>query len=275
MICNNCGIMGHSYKQCKLPIMSYGIILFKHGESDKILMLQRKDSLSYIDFIRGKYNVNNIEYILKLCNNFSIHEKENIKKYSYDELWKQLWNIDAEDIKAHIKNEYKRGKEKFTKLQQGYKKDNKLINIDFIYNNIHNPYECSEWEFPKGRRNENETNRECAIREFTEETNIKSDDYILFTNISPISEEYYGENNIKYKHIYYLGMTENIDIELKIDPSNKEQINEVSDIQWLTYDESNSKIRSYNNTKYEIIDRVFNFINNYRKDLFICTSSNK
>ena len=57
--CGNCGIKGHVYSNCKLPILSYGIILFTFlDEQPKILLVQRKDSLTYIEYIRGKYNIN-------------------------------------------------------------------------------------------------------------------------------------------------------------------------------------------------------------------------
>ena len=46
----------------------------------------------------------------------------------------------------------------------------------------------------KGRRNVGETNRECAIREFQEETNYTTNDYELIDNIAPLDEEYMGEN---------------------------------------------------------------------------------
>ena len=51
-------------------------------------------------------------------------------------------------------------------------------------------YISSEWEFPKGRRNNKETNKECAEREFKEETNYNKNDYQLISNITPFSEEY-------------------------------------------------------------------------------------
>jgi len=250
--------------------MSYGVVLVKHEEDDsKILMLQRKDSLCYIDFIRGKYNLYDVEYILKLCNHFSIHEKEAIMTHSFDELWTKLWMIDKHQIKTHIKNEYKKGKDKFMKLQKGFMKDDTLINIQYLYDNMTTTYETCEWEFPKGRRNENEKNRECAIREFQEETNIVPSTCLIFPNITPLSEEYYGENNIKYKHVYYLGILMDPDVHLYIDASNCNQVNEVSDIQWLTKAEAYSKIRSYNTTKYDIINTVFEFADNYRQDLSI------
>jgi len=55
-LCNNCGKQGHQFHQCKLPITSYGIILFRYSEKGiQYLMLRRKNSFGYIDFIRGKY----------------------------------------------------------------------------------------------------------------------------------------------------------------------------------------------------------------------------
>jgi len=268
MYCNNCGIEGHTYFQCRNPIMSYGVIIFKK-ENDiiKILMINRKDSLCYIDFLRGKYNLHDIDYLLHLCNHFSISEKENIIRYTFDELWRKLWVLEDKNIKSHIKNEYKKGKDKFEKLKKGIVINNELINLQYLHDNIKTNYETTEWEFPKGRRNENEKNKVCAIREFHEETNISDKDYCLFKNIIPISEEYRGENNIRYKHIYYLGILLNNDIELSIDSSNIHQINEVRDIQWFTKEESYQKIRNYNKTKYEIIDKVFHFANEYTKDL--------
>ena len=68
----------------------------------------------------------------------------------------------------------------------------------FLFGINSSNYLYNEWEIPKGRRNLNETNRECAVREFQEETNILPDDYELYDNILPLEEEYKGSNNIIY-----------------------------------------------------------------------------
>ena len=49
--CNNCGLKGHLYKECLNPVMSFGHIIF-NKDNNKILMIQRKDSLCYIEFLR-------------------------------------------------------------------------------------------------------------------------------------------------------------------------------------------------------------------------------
>ena len=65
-------------------------------------------------------------------------------------------------------------------------------------------YEDSEWEFPKGKKNKNEKNYECAKRELCEETNIEYEDYDIIQNISPINETFRGENNVNYRNIISL-----------------------------------------------------------------------
>ena len=57
--CANCGNVGHTHKLCREPIISYGIICFRVMDDEKFeyLLIQRKHSIAYIDFIRGKYNI--------------------------------------------------------------------------------------------------------------------------------------------------------------------------------------------------------------------------
>ena len=53
--CNNCGNKGHLYRNCRHPILSYGIFIYtkdKNGEYETILV-ERKDSLaSFQEFSR-------------------------------------------------------------------------------------------------------------------------------------------------------------------------------------------------------------------------------
>ena len=91
-VCNNCGKTGHSFHHCKLPITSYGIILFTYREEKIIfLMIRRKDTFGYIDFIRGKYSPYNIEQLQHTINEMSETEKDRLKTDSFEKLWKHMW----------------------------------------------------------------------------------------------------------------------------------------------------------------------------------------
>ena len=77
LYCNNCGKQGHQYHQCKLPITSYGIIAFMLTKDGiKYLLIRRKDTLGYVDFIRGKYPLNNVVYLMNMLNEMTVNEKK-------------------------------------------------------------------------------------------------------------------------------------------------------------------------------------------------------
>tara|TARA_B100000214_G_C23912158_1_gene601852 strand:+ start:424 stop:1257 length:834 start_codon:yes stop_codon:yes gene_type:complete len=263
--CNNCGNFGHTYGNCRHPILSYGVILYnydKEGEPS-IVLVERKDSLSYIEFLRGKYkSIYDTEYIKLLFSRFSKKELDSINKYDFDTLWKNLW-IHTETINPRIKREYKKSKVDFNKLKEGYKKDGIIINIEYLINNVKKPYLLNEWEVPKGRRKMHENNRACALREFYEETNVDPSLFKLYKNIIPIVEEYIGINQVRYKHVYYIG---NIPgrCDLVINKENKDQYTEIKDIKWCSEEESLEKIRDYDVNKKKVITNFFEYLRNHK-----------
>ena len=92
IFCNNCGESGHAFHQCKHPITSIGTIVFtRTDEGIKYLLICRKDSLGYVDFMRGKYPLNNKTYIEHIFSEMTSVEKERILNNSFDELWQNLW----------------------------------------------------------------------------------------------------------------------------------------------------------------------------------------
>ena len=56
--CNNCNRNNHVYNNCRAPITSIGVIAFRCGESGpEFLMIRRRDSFGFVDFVRGKYSL--------------------------------------------------------------------------------------------------------------------------------------------------------------------------------------------------------------------------
>ena len=92
-----------------------------------------------------------------------------------------------------------------------------------------------------------------------EETNITEEYYDIYENIIPFEEEYIGSNNIKYKNIYYLSYLK-IEINLKIDKKNNEQLHEVKSIQWINKDNFKNYVRDYSDYKIKILNNIFKFL---------------
>tara|TARA_B100001093_G_scaffold517136_1_gene597772 strand:- start:69 stop:1010 length:942 start_codon:yes stop_codon:yes gene_type:complete len=287
--CSNCGKYGHSIKKCEEPVTSLGIICMKFDslpidndgfkkflsskyldidnynfshidninklddlkKNVKFLMIQRKHSLAYIEFLRGKYHLDNIEHLESLFRKMSPKEIEDISKSDFYELWNSLWKKTSKS-KAFQK-EYKFSSDLFEKL-----KSNNILK-ELI--KIKPKYESPEWGFPKGRRNLFEKNLDCAIREFKEETNIDIKDLTILSKINCVSEEYRGTNNINYKHIYYLAYSDNKLINyIELDDENYE----VGNIGWFSWEEANELIRDYYNEKIKVVNQIyFLFLNLY------------
>lgn len=229
-------------------------------KSVKYLLIRRKNSLNYIEFMRGKYDLENIDYLESIFNLMSKHEKLDILNNNFDKLWNDLWNYD----KKENKNEYRNSKEKFDLLKNGfYTKKNDIsiyFNIELLIQNQVFDYSEPEWGFPKGRRNLKEKNINCANREFQEETNLKTEDYHIL-NMLPLEETYLSNNNSKYKHIYYISQFDS-NKELKIDIENKNQNVEIGDIRWMSFEESLKNIRDYNIEKKTVLNNLDKSIKN-------------
>jgi len=241
--CRNCGLNGHIYKNCPHPIISFGIICYKIENKElKYLMIQRKDSIAFMEFIRGKYEINNIDYIKQLLNNMVLSERNMIINSKFDDIWNYVWQ--QTDINKNNK-EFINSKIKFYTLNENNFLRNYIISIKNIYNE-------QEWGFPKGRRKMRETDVDCAVREFFEETRIRKEDLNLITDIIPFEEIFFGTNGVMYKHLYYIAKLDNIDVNIKIDNDCMEQVREIRAIKWYNYNDVISHIKIYNTERIEL-----------------------
>jgi 8-oxo-dGTP pyrophosphatase MutT (NUDIX family) len=255
--CNNCGKLGHFYQQCKIPIISFGIISYKVDPEDgkiKFLMIRRAHTLGFVDFMRGKYSIYNREYLLNLFQEMTLHEKELLNTHRFSDVWNKMWN------KPNIKSdcgEYTTSNEKFNLLKSGIinQSGEQYSLEDLIRDSNAVVYDEQEWGFPKGRREQNETDYDCAIREFTEETGYSSRQLTPIENIVPFEEIFMGSNMRSYKHKYYL---------MRHNPVGKNESNpdpfEVSKMEWKTFEECVACIRPYNLEKIRIIENVYKIL---------------
>ncbi len=300
-ICLNCGKNGHQVKFCSEPIVSYGLVCYNFDaklnldqdliknffynkfidinefnyanlsnirlipefyDKIKILMIMRKHSLNYVEFVRGKYDIDDKKDLNRIFNLMSKEENIKIRTENFDTLWSDLWK-DTAKSKVYQK-EYNIAKTKFTDL-----KSQNFYNL--LSDDNLSEYDEPEWGFPKGRRNPYETNLSCAIREFSEETNLDTDDLHIFERLSCLEEEYEGTNLIKYKHIYWIASSEN-EINLKID--NQEQNKEVGDIRWFTIPEALKVIRPYSKSKLNLVHQLYFFLINLVTNINCDNNSN-
>lgn len=287
--CTNCGRYGHVARDCTEPITSFGLIAFKIVDKPqdcvndvnaytqslfsynvktpsfphvKYLMINRQNTIAYVDFLRGKYTTsdrNNLTIIDEirhnadkgtdyglLCRYFdemTTEEKHKLLTYSFDELWDDLWkNKNA----SSYKNDYHLAKARFDQIP-----------IEYMITNSTNLYNHCEFSFAKGRKHVHEAIRKCAEREFCEETGYSRNDFYYVTH-DQIVEVFKGSNDTMYKHVYFLVRMKDGIHPPNVDISNLTQVGEVSNVAWLTFNECIDLIRPYDMTKLQILTQLEN-----------------
>ena len=103
----------------------------KYMNNIKFLLIQRRHSIGFMDFIRGKYKIDNIEQINSLFQYMHQNEINLIKTLEFEDLWKEIWNND--ETKINLKKDFTIAKEKFIELKTSTKLD---LNLEFYLNNI-------------------------------------------------------------------------------------------------------------------------------------------
>ena len=264
VFCANCGDFGHVYKNCNKPVASYGIMCF--NDRMQYLLIQRKDSMSYVEFIRGKYILENRGYVLELLTHMTHAERERLQRDDFDSLWKQLWQIT--DCNTFIR-EYMEAKAKFERLRRGVllrtstdeqPNQETLFNLEISLKNTSSVLDEPEWGFPKGRRNINEEDFDCAVREFNEETAIDIKTLKFIPPTRPFEEIFTGSNKVRYKHVYYLAQFCPPEQHSPSQHLNRLQLREIKAMKWFSYDEVLEKIQSANIERKELFKRVHQIV---------------
>ena len=256
--CNNCGKGGHQYHQCKMPITSIGIITVRSNNGVlEYLLIRRKDTLGYIDFLRGKFNLNSKSHIMNLLNEMTNHEKTRILSNDFHVLWADLW---GNDVGIQYRNEEQTSADKFNMLKSGVMIDDEVYNISKLIDESTDKWTEPEWGFPKGRRNYQERDYECAVREWEEETGYSRDKIKILNNVVPYEEIFTGSNYKSYKHKYYLSIYFG---DIDTIPCHFQQT-EIGDARWMSYVECVKHIRNYNLEKLDMFKKVNKVFTNYR-----------
>lgn len=238
--CLNCNEIGHIFKHCKNPILSFGIIGYRIiGGVVNFMLIQRKDTMGYTDFVRGKYReFNKTEFLHTFIEEMTPNEKTKLLTQSFDQIWNDLWVCKGSGIYI---NEYEKAKYKFSKL-----------NLESLPFKEPSRYHTQEYGFPKGRKNMHEKPVHCAIREFCEETGFCKNDIIISRDIEPLVESFVGSNGVQYTHVYYIARVMSDKVP-GVDEKNHKQMEEIKKVGYYTFKEAYGLFRDYDVQKKQVL----------------------
>ena len=272
-VCVKCGGDNHTSKFCKEPVTSFGLIVYKrttpkftmgrmypfkqeecavHGKLESFkqeiptkpndiafLLVERKDTVGFLNLVQGAYpdqDPYKSKKIEKYVYELTCEERIKLRNVSFDELWKIAGSHRRDSSKAR----------------------NKFVKLDI--QNVLNKYPClfreADYLPPKGRLKYGETVRECAVREFSEETGYSKSDVTVLPD-SPFVEQFAGTDGKMYRNVFFIAsLSESAKLmhTLYEDPS---QSKEVRNVAWFSLNDCNKVIRPHHLARKEILRMAY------------------
>jgi ADP-ribose pyrophosphatase YjhB (NUDIX family) len=199
------------YHRANDKIESHGVIAFamkKDADGATVphfLVYQRRDSYAYIMFIRGRYDpvyrhlsthdkAKSEGRLKELFSQMSKDERERIQNNitSFKTLWDDFWV--NKKTQPYVSG-FKRAAEQFESIQADIPRYLRCTTASPSH---------PKWGFPRGRKDDKrEDSRDCAMREFTEETKIDIFKLGKEWDQNVYIEDYTGTDDKAYKTCYY------------------------------------------------------------------------
>jgi 8-oxo-dGTP pyrophosphatase MutT (NUDIX family) len=171
--------------------------------------------------MHGNYNTHVDREILALLDEMTVDEKLILLSLDFQIVWYFWWMNNEFHMQSffHMKNKY------ISITNDNGKRLKRLIQKSKNGSRI--------WEIPKGRRNQRESEIQCAIRELEEESGMKKDDFRLLA--IPPTKVSHVDNEVMYTSKYFIAdciSSENIGISYDI-----ETMGEISEIKWMAIED--------------------------------------
>jgi len=219
-----------------------------HNDRPEILMVCKRYTYAYNMFIHGAYGQSG-DQIRNLFNQMTTDEKHDILSLNFNQMWYRVWlhlpkNGNFYQSKAKFENTFlKDGGGRLRKLMAGTCNGRPV------------------WEIPKGRKKfSKEPDIVCACREFQEETGIEKRMYKIYPRRK--YKYSFSDDGVNYLNIYYIAIT-NMQSNPRVNFGLQDQIDEVSDIRWMTIDEI--KLIDTHHRLENFIRPIFRFVKDANK----------
>ena len=205
-------------------------------------MVRRRNTVGFMDMVRGKYELEHPEHIARLVDVMTLDEKEAVVSWEFVALWEKAWGREYQGAAAPSASA------SLAALRRGVSVRGSLVTIAGLVASSPTAWTEPEWEFPKGRKHALEKDSECARRECAEETGMPHSAFEMVSNVAPIEEVFTGSNLRSYKYKYYLAYVANTTHSL-----DQYQRSEIGAVRWMTPEECEAAVRPYHTERRELI----------------------
>ncbi len=205
-------------------IHSAGIVLVKKHEGKvKVLLVSKRITYNYAMFVNARYDPKDRRHIRDLFDGMTFDEKLDILSKNFDQIWYRMWLNNNRTAQFHIA----RNRFESVWLVDGGARLKTVISRSRSIERI--------WEVPKGRKKRpQETELECAIREFTEETGIDSAKYRVLPQVCVKKD--FIDREVRYSQTYFAAAADE-DCNMASNILLSTQVSELGAFKWMTPEE--------------------------------------
>ncbi len=257
--------------------ISYGVALCRYNKEKnnrvEILMIRKRYSYHFFNFVFGRYKTEDTKQLKYMISNMSFGEKIDIFGMNFENMWYRIW-LNNPIKKYDIIDLYKDSRKKLSDSDRNklfFQKKTKFEK-NFMYDGGKRIKKliCESmdaeltWEIPGGGKNLDESNIDCAIREFREETGISENDFKILYNVKPIISSIV-DGSILYQQCYYIAVeNEGVRFEPKINFNKFIQISEIEQLKWVSVLEVDF-LQLYKNEKYRLLNLMKNIVKKFKE----------
>jgi 8-oxo-dGTP pyrophosphatase MutT (NUDIX family) len=179
----------------------------------------------------------------------TLQERQNLLTGPFDQLYEKAHS-------THKEYEFYRAQRAYKQLSQPSPSNPSMTWEDHMRVASDTHWTETEWGFPKGRREKNESEMECAFREFREETGICLSPNYLIHNMAQFHEMFTGTDHQVYKHVYYM-------VHIPWEMSNLSGLpkeTEIEEARWVSFSTGMNLIRNYQHSRRVLFQHIHDFI---------------
>jgi len=217
-----------------------------------VLLIKKRTTYAYIDFVNARYNKYDDESISSLLSKMTNEEKLELMSMDFNRIIYKFNFLKGgyKEADALLGNRYDRLKDAF---DRNFNTDSGRTKLKMLASKTGSTELL--WEFPRGRAYKGERSINCAMREFYEETGIRSEEYyILPEEKFCLVQRDEGREYISY---YYIGvMNQPRDVYLNL--TNYHQVHEVADIRFIPLED----LRHYN---IYCVEKIYKYLKRLKK----------
>ena len=231
--------------------VSYGIACCRfNGTRPEILLICKRNTYAYIQFVQGKYDATRDESIIHLMNGMTVDEKHDLNSLRFEQIWYRIW-LD----KRSVMSSYHPARFKF---ETTFKSDGGLRMKNLLARSLTGH---RLWEIPKGKRDDRSEPEICtAVREFQEETGVKKHQYRVHIDARRTYE--YDAEGATYVNVYFPAFLTTDDIP-RPQFGRRHQVDEICDIRWMNIDEI--KVNDFAGRLVPLIRPIFAYMKKYAR----------